>query len=115
MPIGQPTVERNPAVGNGERFVVGEVICFAHEGVDGANRVPLARRQGNKGVIEILCLLARDRPADRVGCLNLGGHTARLPRETPGKSLPHIARANSPSFLVFEMTGRMVSTSYCRR
>src|SRR5271156_2705391 len=112
MPIGQPTVKCDAAIGDGMRFVVGEIVCLAHESVDRANRVPLARRQGNKGVVEILCLLARDCPAGRVRRLDLRGHAGRLGRETPGKSLPHSARASSPSFLDFEITGRMVSTSY---
>ena len=63
----EPGIELEALFVGRELRIVADVVGVAHEGVDGAERVALAPRQDEKGVVKIARRLARDVAADSVG------------------------------------------------
>jgi len=66
-PVGGPGGHRLAARVEGEGLVVGEVVGFAHEGVDGAHGVGFMPREDAKGVVEVLGFALGDGAAGGVG------------------------------------------------
>ena len=62
----EPGVEFEAAFFEAESGVVGNVVAAPHEGIDGAQRLPLALRQHQKCVVEILGVGAGDAAAHGV-------------------------------------------------
>ena len=60
----EPGVELVAAFLEAEGGVVGDIVAAAHEGIDGAESLPLALGQNEKRVVEIFCVGAGDAAAD---------------------------------------------------
>ncbi len=69
VPFGQPCMEQAAAFVAGHGLVVGEIVGRAHEGVDGADRIPARPGQRYEGVVEILGFAPGDGTALGVGAL----------------------------------------------
>ena len=63
MPVSEPGGQVRTALFARARFIVGEVVGVAHEGVDGADGITLVFGKSEEGVIEILRLTAGNLPA----------------------------------------------------
>src|ERR1700686_3908026 len=50
----QPSKEFLPAVGQGQRWIVSDVVAAAHEGVHSAQGFAFAAREDEEGVIKVL-------------------------------------------------------------
>ena len=66
-PGGGPGSHGLAAGFEGEGLIVGEVVSFAHEGVDGAHGVGLVLRQDAEGVVEVFGFALGDGAAGSIG------------------------------------------------
>lgn len=117
-PVGLPGIKTAAALLARQSFVIGQVVGLAHERVNCADGVSPRFGQSHEGVVEILGLAPGDCAAESVGFIQFGivrqsvNPHILLPRRKKGKSLPLTARRSRANFVVFEMAGRLLSTSY---
>src|SRR5579862_5255170 len=115
MNLVEPVGELVMAVFDAKRFVVGDVVTAAHEGIHRTERVALAPWKRHKTVVEILGRRAGNVPAYGVGHVQLRSRGRELRGRTPDdsahRSFPSAARATRASLRPFELE----QLAECRR